>query len=61
MLRVAHFSGGVLLWCAPLNNNIKRLKMKKIEFEISGEKILKLDTYRRITLGLKTNMDVINH
>ena len=33
-----------------LNNNIKRLKMKKIEFEISGKKILKLDTYRRITL-----------
>ena len=35
-----------------LNNNIKRLKMKKIEFEISGKKILKLDTYRRITLVL---------
>ena len=32
-----------------LNNEIKRLKMKKIEFEILGEKILKLDTYRRIT------------
>ena len=32
-----------------LSNEIKRLKMKKIKFENFEKKILKLDTYRRIT------------
>ena len=32
-----------------LSNEIKRLKMKKIKFENLEKKILKLDTYRRIT------------
>ena len=32
-----------------LSNEIKRLKMEKIKFENLGKKILKLDTYRRIT------------
>ena len=33
-----------------LSNEIKRLKMEKIKFENLEKKILKLDTYRRITL-----------
>ena len=33
-----------------LINEIKRLKMKTNKFENLGEKILKLDTYRRIAL-----------
>ena len=35
-----------------LSNEIKRLKMKKIKFENLEKKILKLDTYRRITRKL---------
>ena len=33
-----------------LSNEIKRLKMKKIKSENLEKKILKLDTYLRITL-----------
>ena len=35
-----------------LSNEIKRLKIKKIKFENLEKKILKLDTYRRITQDL---------
>ena len=38
-----------------LSNEIKRLKMKKIKFE---KKILKLDTYRRITLRVFASQSV---
>ena len=34
-----------------ISNEIKRLKIKEIKFENLEKKILKLDTYRRITHG----------
>ena len=40
-----------------LSNEIKRLKMKKIKFENLEKKILKLDTYRRITPRLQPVLD----
>ena len=42
-----------------LSNEIKRLKMKKIKFENLEKKILKLDTYRRITHLFKQKLPVI--
>ena len=43
-----------------LSNEIKRLKMKKIKFENLEKNILKLDTYRRITLRMSGDFLAFN-